>query len=92
MASALTRVLLVDLFCTSLTSDQVAALMEPINQGNSSIEKLSLLESVPEEDWIHGGGDTQTTYLGIGENRVELGNFLILLIKEDCTQQLFKLH
>ena len=48
--SASTRLVEVDLGYSQLTSDQVAALMEAIDQGNSSIEKLSLSGSLPSED------------------------------------------
>ena len=47
LASALTRMVRVDLFHARLTSDQVAALLEAIDQGDSSIEKLWLAESLP---------------------------------------------
>ena len=50
VVSALTKLVKVDLAFTKLTSDQVAALMEAIDQGNSSIEKLTLLSSLPSED------------------------------------------
>ena len=50
VASALTRLVDVDLAYAGLSTDHVAALMEQIDQGNSSIEKLSLLDSLPSSD------------------------------------------
>ena len=49
VASALTRLVEVRLTFSRLTTDQVAALMEEIDQGNSSIEKLVLHTSLPAE-------------------------------------------
>ena len=40
----------VDLYCTRLTSHQVAALMVGVNRGNSSIKKLSFDGSLEEEE------------------------------------------
>ena len=49
VVSALTKLVEVNLSFTKLTTDQVAALMEAIDQGNSSIERLSLVSSLPSE-------------------------------------------
>ena len=49
VASALTRMVRVYLYNTMLTSAQVAALLEAIDQGDSSIEKLWLIDSLPTE-------------------------------------------
>ena len=49
VASALTRLVDVDLAYTELSTDHVAALMEAIDLGNSSIEKLSLQDSLPSK-------------------------------------------
>ena len=50
VASGLTRLVTVDLYCTRLTSHQVAALMVGVNRGNSSIKKLSFDGSLEEEE------------------------------------------